>query len=369
MTSFIVAAATCLAGVHSSALATIINVPADQPTIQAGIDTANTGDEVVIAPGTYSENINLNGKAITLRSTDPGNASVVYATIIRGDGRASTISCISGETSETVIDGLQIQNAPSSVQGGGLSILNNSIPTIRNCVFFGITTTSSGGAVRYATPATFSNCLFTSCRATVGGAAFSITGSAQFEDCVFRNNTATAAGGAMNGGTPSLLNCQFEGNVAEGVSAINAGGALHFSSAATITQCTFRWNRSYGSAAAAGAISAVNSNSTITNSLFCESWPVHITGSYNDQGGNVLSDAACPPDLVGACCLGGSCIPASQADCIAAGGTYQGDGTSCAAADCPAPACESDIAPPAGDDAVNVDDLLKIIKATVGACP
>ncbi len=44
--------------------ADIINVPGDQPTIQAGIIAAMNGDEIVVAPGTYFETINFNGKAI-----------------------------------------------------------------------------------------------------------------------------------------------------------------------------------------------------------------------------------------------------------------------------------------------------------------
>ncbi len=48
--------------------AATINVPADQATIQAGINAAVSGvDEVVVAPGTYLEAINFLGKAITVR--------------------------------------------------------------------------------------------------------------------------------------------------------------------------------------------------------------------------------------------------------------------------------------------------------------
>ncbi len=65
-------AATILLAV-STAEAAIINVPGDEPTIQAGIDAAMNGDEVVVAEGQYFENINFNGKAITLRKVEPGH--------------------------------------------------------------------------------------------------------------------------------------------------------------------------------------------------------------------------------------------------------------------------------------------------------
>ncbi len=62
------------------AQAATINVPADQPTIQAAVNAANPGDEIVVADGTYSESVDLNLMSsighITIRSANINGATV-----------------------------------------------------------------------------------------------------------------------------------------------------------------------------------------------------------------------------------------------------------------------------------------------------
>ncbi len=53
--------ATCLL-VMTALQAQIIHVPADYPTIQQGINAASPGDTILVAEGTYDEQINFKGK-------------------------------------------------------------------------------------------------------------------------------------------------------------------------------------------------------------------------------------------------------------------------------------------------------------------
>ena len=52
----------------SQAGALTINVPGNAPTIQAGIVLAGPGDSVVVAPGTYAENLTMRS-GITVTGT------------------------------------------------------------------------------------------------------------------------------------------------------------------------------------------------------------------------------------------------------------------------------------------------------------
>ncbi|MDP8221435.1 MAG: hypothetical protein P9X26_08820, partial [Candidatus Stygibacter frigidus] len=71
----------------TGAFATTIYIPEDYATIQAGINASEDGDEIIVSPGTYVENINFNGKAVILGSLfyTTQDTSYISQTIIDGN--------------------------------------------------------------------------------------------------------------------------------------------------------------------------------------------------------------------------------------------------------------------------------------------
>jgi hypothetical protein len=99
----------------------IINIPADFPTIQQGIDSSISGDTILVQPGTYTENINFSGKNIIVASLflTTQDTSYIDSTIIDGGSAGSVVTIESGEDSTAVITGFTIQNG-NYIYGGGV---------------------------------------------------------------------------------------------------------------------------------------------------------------------------------------------------------------------------------------------------------
>lgn len=118
-----------LAIIVPSAFSATINVPVDQPTIQAGINAASNGDTVVIAPGTYSETIDFVGKNLVVTSS----AGPDSTTLQRQVGPMANVQFIGGESSSAVLSGFKIVGSTSGYQ----IYVDNSSPTIRGNFFVG----------------------------------------------------------------------------------------------------------------------------------------------------------------------------------------------------------------------------------------
>lgn len=199
-----------LSGVSTLLFAAEINVPEDQPTIQAGIDIARDGDTVLVADGIYegkgNVNVDFRGKQITVRSIGGAEKTIIDCGEVQ-DTRGFLFN--SGETNATILDGFTIKNGVHK-EGAGLFI-NNASPTIRNCI---ITDNRSGDSANYSGK---------------GGGIYCLDSNAFIEGCtITRNFVGSRFGGggvhlyseidfSKPRSKPILLNCTISENTGHGV--------------------------------------------------------------------------------------------------------------------------------------------------------
>ncbi len=100
-------------------------------TIQHGIDKTDDGGSVVVMEGLYLETIDFKGKAITVRSERPGDATCVESTIIDADDNGTVVTFASGEDGGSCLRGFTIVGGVGV--GGGI-VCEGTGPVIRDNV-------------------------------------------------------------------------------------------------------------------------------------------------------------------------------------------------------------------------------------------
>jgi hypothetical protein len=194
----------------------IFYVPVDFPTIQKAINAVATGNTIVVLPGTYTENITLNSGTILV-----GSASVTF---INGNQAGSVITAAGCERN-TLLNGFTITNGNAD-KGGGMYI-DDSRPTIRNCIFSNNTAQQGGGiffdtSSNYAVSPLVTNCMFINNSADSGGGITDYNCAPILTNCTFSGNVAAIFGGAIADITGmKIQNCILWGNTAAYVPATN----------------------------------------------------------------------------------------------------------------------------------------------------
>jgi len=56
-----------------------IYVPDNYSTIQAAVDAASPGDTIIVYPGTYNENVDVNKDHLTIKSENGADSTIVEA--------------------------------------------------------------------------------------------------------------------------------------------------------------------------------------------------------------------------------------------------------------------------------------------------
>ncbi|MBN2057076.1 right-handed parallel beta-helix repeat-containing protein [bacterium] len=299
-----------------------VHVPSQYGTIQAGMDAAQPGDEVIVADGVYSgdgnRDLQFYGKAVTVRSANGPGTCIIDCEGSGSDYRRGFF-CHFNETPASVIRGFEIRNGYAGgpypyYSGAGISCYDGASPTIIECRFTN-GTARYGGGVRCSMNAhvTILDCVFEGNHAVYGGALL-VGGYSEvtLNNCIFIHNDADE-GGAITldySGYLTAVNCLIAGN-----SAVNFGGAIRDNNdnQAVFTNCTITGNTSQGG----GAVYAFDSTQpSFVNCILWHNQPdevllvtagTDITYSIVEGGwpgtGNIDADPLFIPSYIGDYCL------------------------------------------------------------------
>ncbi|MCK4696456.1 MAG: hypothetical protein KAT74_11865, partial [Candidatus Cloacimonetes bacterium] len=181
--------------------ATIINVPADQQTIQAGINVAVDGDTVLVQPGTYFENILFDENNITLASLFLTTQDTAYIsqTIIDGNQEGCVVRFNIDVDSTAVLCGFTITNG-SDYAGGGIRCCGGN-PVLQNLfITENIADYNGGGGIfcEYASPSMINLKIVNNHASDMGGGIFCWkVSNPTLENVQIINNSADEYGGGI----------------------------------------------------------------------------------------------------------------------------------------------------------------------------
>jgi hypothetical protein len=226
--------------------ASIVNVPADQPTIQAAVTAASSGDTILVAPGTYTGagnfNIDTLGKNLTITSSLGAASTTIDMTGANASNQQHAFDIHGGET--VFITGFTIKNGYFA--NGAITVTDSTV-TISQCIFTGNQSVSYGGALAIIqNNASFTVTVLQSqfinntagdntSNSGLGGAIEVLANNlnnpvtVNIVNSTFAGNTATYDGGAIDitgiGSNPSvtIMNSSFSGNNANGFVANGSG--------------------------------------------------------------------------------------------------------------------------------------------------
>jgi len=224
----------------------VVHVPADAATIQAGLDAVANGGTVLVASGTYTgqgnHDLDFHGKSVLLKSVDGAEA-----TIIDCQKGARGFYFHTNEDTTAVVSGFTITNGLTMTNGTGGGVwCDKASPRIEECIFSHNEAAYFGGAI-YLSPQSapqIVNCTFADNMATswasYAGAIGGYTCSPRIEECLFQRDSTPGYGGAIfftHGGNPQIKDCRFEHN-----GAIHGGALGYYAVSGTIEGCTFDRN-------------------------------------------------------------------------------------------------------------------------------
>ena len=243
-----IAMALVLAAASSVSLADTLTVGPDLGTydyitITAAIANAASGDEILIQPGLYAENLIVSGKDLALRNAGGGDV-----TVFGQDLDKCFVS--TGSSTDVVLEGIVFTRGFSTSAGGGVSIEGGSRATIIDCVIEDSHSDFVGGGLYMSGGGTVTNTIFRNNTSSGNGGGIDLRGvlAKSLVNCLIEGNSGVEGGGLSYSGVGNIAG--FEGCTFRGNTAMSRGGAIALlgisgnSSAAImdVRKCVFSMN-------------------------------------------------------------------------------------------------------------------------------
>ncbi|NOT31484.1 MAG: hypothetical protein HOP15_13635 [Planctomycetes bacterium] len=226
----------------------VIHVPAQSPTIQAAIDGAREGDVVIVAPGTYREDLDFRGKALEVIGVE-GPAR----TILRPLNPGPVVRFRNGEGPDSRLMGFTIGGGSGDFEGVGGGV---------SCSGFNLGTVASPYLSDCIIRNNFTDPIFGN-----GGGAAGIDGNPILERCVLRQNQAYFESGGALRGSVTMLQCVVEDNWG-----CEGGGGLYLLPGSLVRDCVIRRNAAGPCGYHGGALQALGGG------VFAPLGPVELLG-------------------------------------------------------------------------------------------
>lgn len=188
---------------------TTLKVPDDYLTIQAAMDAAVAFDIILVAPGTYVENIDFKGKAVSLKSSDGPEHTVIDGGDPANPDLGSVVLFNKGEGSDSLLEGFTLTNGlgfwmGSFACGGGI-YCDSSSPTITENVIMNNSALYGGGIFcSFQSPTIERNTIYNHEVEDGGGIYCSAKTNAIILQNLIFNNYSTRCGGGIFVGANAL---------------------------------------------------------------------------------------------------------------------------------------------------------------------
>jgi hypothetical protein len=206
-------------------LAGVIQVPSDSTTIQAAIRGAQDGDTVLVAPGTYVENVNFLGKAILVTSEAGAAGTIIDGSAPAYPDSGSVVYFVSGEDSNSIIRGFTITSGSGTYMeispsywvycGGGILCVQDRGPLISDNILVG-NVSECGAAICccYSDATVVRNVIALNVADHVGGGLWCFFSNAWIEGNLIANCTTVGTGGGVSTsmGSPTIVGNTIVGN-------------------------------------------------------------------------------------------------------------------------------------------------------------